>query len=31
LIAGRWDPLQDLLDGADDVTEVATGLAYMGL
>lgn len=29
LMSGRWDPLQDLLDGADAVEAVASGLAYL--
>ncbi len=29
LVNGKWDPIQDLLDGASDVDEVVSGLAYM--
>ena len=31
LVTGRWDPLQDLLDGADAVASVAASLPYMGV
>jgi len=29
LLAGRWDPLQDLIDGKSEVDEVAENLAYI--
>ena len=29
LVNGKWDPIQDLLDGAAEVETVASGLAYM--
>lgn len=29
LLEGKWDPIQDLLEGADDVDQVVSGLAYM--
>ena len=29
LINGKWDPIQDLLDGADAVTALAEGLPYI--
>jgi len=29
LVNGKWDPIQDLLDGSGDVAQVASGLAYM--
>lgn len=29
LVNGKWDPIQDLLDGAAEVEAVAGGLAYM--
>ena len=29
LISGKWDPIQDLLDGANEVGIVATSLPYM--
>lgn len=29
LVNGKWDPIQDLLDGAAEVDRVAGGLAYM--
>ena len=31
LMSGRWDPLQDLLDGAEAVDVVAQRLTYMGV
>lgn len=29
LVNGKWDPIQDLLDGADEVAGVVSNLAYM--
>ena len=29
LVNGKWDPIQDLLDGAAEVEAVAGSLAYM--
>lgn len=29
LVNGKWDPLQDLLEGAEAVEETASGLAYL--
>jgi 3-isopropylmalate/(R)-2-methylmalate dehydratase small subunit len=29
LVNGKWDPIQDLIDAADEVSEVVSNLAYM--